>query len=136
MWPDRVSNPGPLTYESGALPTALRGPALNHFEPGPRFHHVHQWLLKTLCERSNLLYGHCKQYSIVFGSISSETPVFFFFNCAVKIQESQAYRNMKMTRERICFTFYLRDMLLSLQIGFAFVRAEVAYAVFERTSCF
>ena len=20
MWPDRVSNPGPLTYESGALP--------------------------------------------------------------------------------------------------------------------
>ena len=27
MWPDRVSNPGPLTYDSGALPTALRGPA-------------------------------------------------------------------------------------------------------------
>ena len=26
MWPDRVSNPGPLIYESGALPTALRGP--------------------------------------------------------------------------------------------------------------
>ena len=25
MWPDRVSNPGPLTYESGTLPTALRG---------------------------------------------------------------------------------------------------------------
>ena len=31
MLPDRVSNPGPLTYESGALPNALRGPAL-----GPR----------------------------------------------------------------------------------------------------
>ena len=27
MLPDRVSNPGPLTYESGALPVALRGPA-------------------------------------------------------------------------------------------------------------
>ena len=27
MWPDRVSNPQPLTYESGALPTALRSPA-------------------------------------------------------------------------------------------------------------
>ena len=26
MWPDRVSNPGPLTYESDALPTSLRGP--------------------------------------------------------------------------------------------------------------
>ena len=29
MLPDRVSNPGPLTYESSALPTALRGPARN-----------------------------------------------------------------------------------------------------------
>ena len=27
MWSDQVSNPGPLTYESGALPTALHGPA-------------------------------------------------------------------------------------------------------------
>ena len=27
MLPDRVSNPGPLTYESVALPIALRGPA-------------------------------------------------------------------------------------------------------------
>ena len=30
MLPDRVSNLGPLTYESGALPTALRGPARNN----------------------------------------------------------------------------------------------------------
>ena len=28
MWPDRVSNPGPLVLESDALPTALRGAAL------------------------------------------------------------------------------------------------------------
>ena len=28
MLPDRVSNPGPLTYESGALPTGLRGPKI------------------------------------------------------------------------------------------------------------
>ena len=32
MWPDRVSNPGPLTYESGTLPTALRGPATKHLK--------------------------------------------------------------------------------------------------------
>ena len=30
MLPDRVSNPGPLTYESGALPIALRGPAKSY----------------------------------------------------------------------------------------------------------
>ena len=29
MLPDRVSNPGPLTYESGVLPIALRGLANN-----------------------------------------------------------------------------------------------------------
>ena len=34
MLPDRVSNPGPLTYESGALPIALRGPAYKHNEDG------------------------------------------------------------------------------------------------------
>ena len=28
MWPDQVSNPGPLIYESGALLTALHGPTL------------------------------------------------------------------------------------------------------------
>ena len=31
MLPDRVSNPGLLTYESGALPIALRGPAAQHY---------------------------------------------------------------------------------------------------------
>ena len=30
MLPDQVSNPGPLTYESGAIPIALRGPAIRH----------------------------------------------------------------------------------------------------------
>ena len=32
MLPDRVSNPGPLTYESGVLPIALRGPASTYYE--------------------------------------------------------------------------------------------------------
>ena len=32
MWPDRVSNPGPLALESDALPTALRGPASKKFQ--------------------------------------------------------------------------------------------------------
>ena len=68
-----------------------------YFEPGPRFHHVHQWLLKTFCERCNLLYGHCKQYSIVFGSISSKTPVFFLLLCCEdsRITGKQKYENDK-----------------------------------------
>ena len=34
MWPDRVSNPGPPTYESSALPIALRGPAPQGYSNG------------------------------------------------------------------------------------------------------
>ena len=45
---------------------------------------------------------------------------------------SLAYRNVEMTREGISFTFDPRDMLLSLQVGFSFVRAAMAWAVLER----
>ena len=41
---------------------------------------------------------------------------------------------MEMTRERISFFFDLRDMLLSLQMGFRFIRSAVACAILERTS--
>ena len=41
---------------------------------------------------------------------------------------------MEMTRERISFTVDPRDTLLSLQMGFSFVRAAVACAILERTS--
>ena len=52
MLPDRVSNPGPLTYESGALPIALRGPAAD-----------------TQCARKTT------QYSILF--IIKSTDLFY-----------------------------------------------------------
>ena len=38
MLPDRVSNPGPLTYESGALPIALPGPVINKELHPPLMH--------------------------------------------------------------------------------------------------
>ena len=43
MLPDRVSNPGPLTYESGALPIVLRGPATGH----EKIESIHQSLMQT-----------------------------------------------------------------------------------------
>ena len=39
MLPDRVSNPGPLTYESDALPIALRGPAVSKLCDSRRENH-------------------------------------------------------------------------------------------------
>ena len=52
-----------------------------------------------------------------------------FSSSAVRVHYSQAHRNMEMTRERISFTFDPRDMLLSLQISYSFVRAAVACAI-------
>ena len=53
MLPDRVSNPGPLTYESGALPIALRGPANAH----PRRAVVSYWQKYVHLELFNHLRG-------------------------------------------------------------------------------
>ena len=48
MLPDRVSNPGPLTYESGALPIALRGPAkVNLYK-------IHVYLFKLRIDLFNI----------------------------------------------------------------------------------
>ena len=50
MLPDRVSNPGPLTYESGALPIVLRGPA-NRIMPAYQY-------LKSSFESLDV-FNHC-----------------------------------------------------------------------------
>ena len=50
MLADRVSNPGPLTYESGALPIALRGPAI--FKP---FESTESW--KIIQAKDNFIHN-------------------------------------------------------------------------------
>ena len=52
MLPDRVSNPGPLTYESGALPIALRGPA-THRQKLPTDGENKRFSLKVFDSRAN-----------------------------------------------------------------------------------
>ena len=49
MLPDRVSNRGPLTYESGALPIALRGPARAVVSYWRKY--VHEVLVNCLGEK-------------------------------------------------------------------------------------
>ena len=49
MLPDRVLNPGPLTYELDALPIALRGPALSRNEK------VYRWICTTDAVRYNII---------------------------------------------------------------------------------
>ena len=72
---------------------------------------------------------HCKQ------TTNKSKGCILFSNSAVKVHDSQAYRNMGMTRERISFTFDPIDMLLFLQMGFSVIRAAVACAILERISC-
>ena len=63
MLPDRVSNPEPLTYESGALSTALRGLAdvkVKHFDVSVKHFDV-----------SNVIY-HKFSHGAVFYTLNGE----------------------------------------------------------------
>ncbi|WP_419595887.1 hypothetical protein, partial [Thiolapillus sp.] len=50
---------------------------------------------------------------------------------AVRVDDSQAYRKMDVTRERISRILELREILLSIQTGFSLVNAAVVCAVLE-----
>ena len=52
----------------------------------------------------------------------------------MKVYDSQAYRKMDVTRERISRILELREILLSIQIGFSLVNAAVACAILESIS--
>ena len=53
---------------------------------------------------------------------------------AVRVHDSQAYREMDVTRERISRILELREILLSFQTGFSLVNAAVACAILESIS--
>ena len=56
------------------------------------------------------------------------------WSSAVRVHDSQAYRKMDVTRERISRILELREVLLSIQIGFSLVNAAVACAILESIS--
>ena len=53
---------------------------------------------------------------------------------AVSVQDSQAYRNMDMTRERISLIFELSAIFLSFQMVLSLASAAVAWAILTRIS--
>ena len=52
----------------------------------------------------------------------------------MRVHDSQAYRKIDVTRERISRILELREILLSIQIGFSLVNAAVACAILESIS--
>ena len=53
---------------------------------------------------------------------------------AVSVQDSQAYRNIDMTRERISLIFELSAIILSFQMVLSLASAAVAWAILARIS--
>ena len=49
----------------------------------------------------------------------------------MRVHDSEAYRKTDVTRERISRILELREVLLSIQIGFSLVNAAVACAILE-----
>ena len=62
MRPDRVSDPGTLTYESDALPTALRGPAKDEITP---------------CEKTKTPRGKASKFKLLMTSFRMVCMAFF-----------------------------------------------------------
>ena len=58
------------------------------------------------------------------------------WSSAVKVHDSQAYRKMDVTSERISRILELREILLSFQTGFSLVNAAVVCAILESISGF
>ena len=56
------------------------------------------------------------------------------WSSAVRVHDSQAYRKMDVTRERISRILELREILLSIQTGFSLVNAAVVCAILEGIS--
>ena len=56
------------------------------------------------------------------------------WSSTVKVHDSQAYRKMDVTRERISRILELREVLLSFQTGFRLVNAAVVCAILESIS--
>ena len=52
----------------------------------------------------------------------------------MRVHDSQAYRKMDVTRERISHILELREILLSIQTGISLVNAAVACAIVESIS--
>ena len=52
----------------------------------------------------------------------------------MRVYDSQAYRKMDVTRERISGILELREILLSIQTGFSLVNAAVVCAILESVS--
>ena len=56
------------------------------------------------------------------------------WSSAVRVHDSQAYRKMDVTRERISCILELREMLLLFKTGFSVINAAVVCAVLESIS--
>ena len=71
MLPDRVSNPGPQTYKSGALPIALRGPAHHHpiFKVTRYPRHIVATPCHTLLYLKTFIYGYMVYVYMVYMDI-------------------------------------------------------------------
>ena len=89
------------------------------------------WILaRTSSSVTWSLYEMCsilRQHLISIASI-------LFWSSAVRVHDSQAYRKMDVTRERISRILELREILLSLQTGFNLVNTNVVCAILESIS--
>ena len=91
MLPDRVLNPGPLTYESGALPIALRHPArASSVNPDVAVHYEQHQL--DLCCLQSQLFSCVTIQILCIGADRSQQTVQTKIRLLLKKQSDQGLR--------------------------------------------
>ena len=100
MLPDRASNPGPLTYESGALPIAQRGPArcMETAVHGIKANDPHYFYL-TL--RQNTTSGEIKNCVYIF---------IYFTDFTIKLVYFLSIQSMLKVQISVFFVFFFLKM--------------------------
>ena len=108
MWPDQVSNQGPMTYESGALPIALRSLAC--------FQAKLTKIIPTYHQLLPLIYSSARETTVVSGRwISSFNGRLLFYrrqevllHCPLKVYPTP-FNPVALRKAKIVYNFGLSE---------------------------
>ena len=143
MWPDRVSNPGPLTYESDALPTAVRGPALAETKQNVRVcstgllagcfgfngslkQYLSLYRAVSQIERKEIIVGE-KNVQITTIYCKHNRPLFYYYPNAVGIWWQNDVVSTTMRRHHAASTLIRRHFTSCAPGDFAGCPSTVSY---------
>ena len=104
MWPDWVSNPGPLPLESDVLPTALRGPAVC----------ACVCVCVCVCARAKEREKGCLYSHVSVGNSTLKKSYAFFPGAKTTTRTWKSFRTFRVTKQTFTPTYMHQKILIKL----------------------